>query len=93
MSARIAGRASARGTRAYAARFAEALPRGHFSDFGAARLKLSSLGIGTFPGAASDAADADSAALIAQGLCGGINVGDTAVHYRYGRALGAVRVV
>jgi len=91
VSARIAGRASARGTRAYAARFAEALPRGHFSDFGAARLKLSSLGIGTFPGAASDAADADSAALIAQGLCGGINVVDTAVHYRYGRALGAVR--
>ena len=91
MSARIAGRATARGTRAYAARFAEALPRGHFSEFGAARLKLSSLGIGTFPGAASDDADAESAALIAQGLCGGINVVDTAVHYRYGRALGALR--
>ncbi len=91
MSAPVAGRASTRGTRAYAARFGDALPRGHFSDFGAARLKLSSLGIGTFPGAASDAVDAASASLIAEGLLGGINVIDTAVHYRYGRALGAVR--
>ncbi len=91
MSAPVAGRASTRGTRAYVARFGDVLPRGHFSDFGAARLKLSSLGIGTFPGAASDAVDAASASLIAEGLLGGINVIDTAVHYRYGRALGAVR--
>lgn len=91
MSAPVAGRASTRGTRAYVARFGDVLPLGHFSDFGAARLKLSSLGIGTFPGAASDAVDAASASLIAEGLLGGINVIDTAVHYRYGRALGAVR--
>jgi len=87
----LPGRASTRGTRDYVARFAASLPRGHFSDFGEARLKLSSLGIGTFPGAASDAVDAECAALVAEGLLGGVNVIDTAVHYRYGRALGAVR--
>jgi len=91
VSGTIAGRASANGTRAYAARFAAALPRGHFSDFGATRMKLSSLGIGTFPGAADDDTDAASAALIAEGLLGGVNVIDSAVHYRYGRALDAVR--
>lgn len=91
MSGTIAGCASASGTRAYAARFSATLPRGHWSDFGATRAKLSSLGIGTFPGAADDDADAASAALIAEGLLGGINVIDTAVHYRYGRALDAVR--
>jgi len=91
VSGPVAGKASTRGTRAYAARFGDALPHGHFSDFGAARLKLSSLGIGTFPGAARDDVDAISASLIAEGLLGGINVIDTAVHYRYGRALGAVR--
>lgn len=91
MSGAIAGRASAHGTRAYAARFADTLPRGHFSDYSEARMKLSSLGIGTFPGAASPAADAAGATLIAEGLLGGVNVIDTAVHYRYGRALGAVR--
>ena len=91
MSGLRPGCASARGTRAYVARFAGTLPRGHFSDFGEARLKLSSLGIGTFPGAASDAVDAECAALVAEGLLGGINVIDSAVHYRYGRALGAVR--
>ena len=91
MSRLLPGRASARGTRDYVARFATALPRAHFSDFGEARLKLSSLGIGTFPGAASDAVDAECTALVAEGLLGGVNVIDTAVHYRYGRALGAVR--
>jgi aryl-alcohol dehydrogenase-like predicted oxidoreductase len=87
----LPGRADARGTRAYVERLRASLPRAHFSDFGETRLKLSSLGIGTFPGAASDAADAESAALIAEGLLGGINVIDSAVHYRYGRALGALR--
>lgn len=88
----ISGHATAKATREYAEgqvrdrRVAE----GHYSDFLRARMRLSSLGIGTFPGAATPEVDARVAALVTRALLNGINVIDTSAHYRYGRALAAV---
>ena len=65
---------------------------GHYSDFLNQHLKLSSLGIGTFPGAATDAVDEAYAATIERALRSGINVVDTAAHYRYGRSMRAAGV-
>ncbi len=91
MSGRIAGSATRSGTHAYAASFGGRCGEGHYSDFLNEHLKLSSLGLGTYPGAASDAADEEIARIVERALAGGINVIDTAVHYRYGRALAAIR--
>ncbi|HVC11745.1 MAG TPA: aldo/keto reductase [Burkholderiales bacterium] len=88
----VAGYATRRGTDAYAARFGGHCGAGHFSDFLNLHLKLSSLGLGTFPGAAAEEVDADYAANVERALAGGINVIDTAAHYRYGRSLVALRV-
>jgi aryl-alcohol dehydrogenase-like predicted oxidoreductase len=91
-TASIPGYATAKGTQAYAAgheaegRAAE----GHYSEFLRARMRLSSLGVGSFPGAASAEVDARIAAAVTQALLGGINVIDTGAHYRYGRSLAAV---
>ncbi len=86
----IPGYANAPGTRAYVRRFATELGEGHFSDFLKTRIHLSSIGLGTLPGAASLEVDVAYAAIISQGLRSGINVIDTAAHYRYGRSLAAV---
>lgn len=91
MTARIAGRATRNATLSYAASFGKACGEGHYSDFLNQHLKLSSLGLGTYPGAASDEVDAEVAAIVERALRNGINVIDTAVHYRYGRALAAIR--
>ncbi len=87
--ARLAGAATAAGTRAYTQRWGAALDRGHYSDFRGG-LKLSALGLGTFPGAATDAVDRSLADIVHKGLLNGLNVIDTAAHYRYGRSLKAV---
>jgi len=86
----IAGHATPEATRAYADRFTGEVGEGHFSDFLKTRIRLSSIGIGTFPGEASPEVDAAYAAIIAEALARGINVIDTAAHYRYGRSLAAV---
>ncbi len=86
----IPGAANSEGSKAYVARFRERLAEAHFSDFLNTRIKLSSLGVGTFPGAADDVTDVAVAAIIAQALQSGINVIDTGAHYRYGRAPRAV---
>lgn len=82
----IAGSATRACTEAYARSFGAACAPGHYSDFLNQHLKLSSLGLGTFPGAATDTVDAAYAEIIARGLQAGINVIDTAAHYRYGRS-------
>jgi aryl-alcohol dehydrogenase-like predicted oxidoreductase len=87
----LTGAATRNGTQSYAASFGSRCGEGHFSDFLNERLKLSSLGLGTYPGAASDETDAAVAGIVECALAGGINVIDTAVHYRYGRALAAIR--
>ncbi len=89
-SAKIAGSATRAGTAACAGTAGAACAPGHYSDFLNQHLQLSSLGLGTFPGAATDAVDAAYADIIARGLQAGINVIDTAAHYRYGRSMRAV---
>ena len=50
----IPGHATRAGTEAYAASFGAACAPGHYSEFLNQHLKLSSLGVGSFPGAADD---------------------------------------
>jgi aryl-alcohol dehydrogenase-like predicted oxidoreductase len=90
MTGRIAGAGTRAGTNAYAQSHAAGCGAGHFSDFLNLHLKLASLGIGTFPGAATDAVDAAYEAIVARAALGGINVFDTAAHYRYGRSMRAL---
>lgn len=86
----VPGCADAAGTRAYIAQCGPHLPAGHYSDFRETGIALSSLGVGTFPGAASDSIDRRIADIVARALQTGINVIDTATHYRYGRSPRAV---
>ncbi|MHB8551513.1 MAG: aldo/keto reductase [Acidiferrobacterales bacterium] len=87
---RIAGFATAETTRIYARSLGVQCASGHYSDFPGSGALLSSIGIGTFPGEASDAVDGHIAAIVARGVQNGINVVDTATHYRYGRSPRAV---
>lgn len=84
-----AGHATRSGTEHYAATFGPSAG-GHYSDFLNQHLKLSSLGIGSFPGDADDATDERYAVVVESALTGGINVLDTAAHYRYGRSARAI---
>lgn len=86
----LGGFATARATREYLKRFARALPPAHYSRFLDTGIPLSSIGIGSFPGLIADEADAAVAATVARALTAGLNVIDTATHYRHGRALRAV---
>ncbi|MCE5394038.1 MAG: aldo/keto reductase [Acidithiobacillus sp.] len=85
-TALITGAANSLATKSYADRFAQDLPEGHYSDFLNTRIKLSSLGVGTFPGGVDEVTDLAVAAIVAQALQSGINVIDTGANYRYGRA-------
>ncbi|AOU99535.1 oxidoreductase [Acidihalobacter yilgarnensis] len=91
-SALLPGYANAKATQAYAQAHVEAgdAAEGHYSDFMRARMRLSSLGVGSFGGGAEPAVDARIAAVVAEALIKGINVIDTGAHYRYGRSLAAV---
>ncbi|MFO8154950.1 MAG: aldo/keto reductase [Pseudomonadota bacterium] len=86
----LTGHATPQATRAYAEAHAADTGEGHYSDLLKTKIRLSSLGVGTFPGTADATTDAAVAAIIAGAVAGGINVIDTAAHYRYGRALAAV---
>ncbi len=87
---RVAGFATAATTRAYAHSHGAHCAPGHYSDFPGSGVLLSSIGIGTFPGAATDEVDEHVAAIVARGVQNGLNVIDTATHYRYGRSARAV---
>lgn len=86
----IPGHASRPGTEAYARTFGRRCPPEHFSEFLNFHLKLSSLGLGTFPGAATPEVDRQYVEIISRALLNGINVIDTAAHYRFGRSAEAV---
>lgn len=86
----VAGHAQTQATQAYVERWGRSCAPGHYSDFLNLHYRLSSLGVGTFPGAATDEVDEQIAQIVARALCNGINVVDTAAHYRYGRSLAAV---
>jgi aryl-alcohol dehydrogenase-like predicted oxidoreductase len=90
VAALLSGYATRQGTEAYAKTFGADCAPGHYSDFLNLHLKLSSLGIGTFPGAATDAVDDAYAAIAETAARTGINVFDTAAHYRYGRSARAL---
>ena len=85
-TALLPGHATRAATEGYARTFGAGLADGHYSDFLNLHLKLSSLGLGTFPGAASDEVDERYAQIVQRALASGINVIDTAAHYRYGRS-------
>lgn len=86
----IPGYAQTGATKQYTQTFGKECAPGHYSDFLNLHLQLSSIGIGSFPGEATDAVDAGYAQVIERALLNGLNVVDTAAHYRYGRSLGAV---
>ncbi len=86
----IPGYCSMRATKNYMTTFGKECAEGHYSDFLNIHLQLSSLGLGTFPGAPTDEVDAQYADIVAEALTSGINVIDTGAHYRYGRSAAAV---
>ena len=88
----VTGWATRAGTGQYARTCGAGCAPGHYSDFLNEHLQLSSLGLGTFPGAATDAVDEDYAVIVERVLRNGINVIDTAAHYRYGRAMRAAGI-
>jgi len=86
----LPGFATPEATRAYAKQHATDTGEGHFSELVKTRILLSSIGVGTFPGDISIGTDAEVARIVSRALQSGINVIDTAAHYRYGHALAAV---
>src|SRR5258708_10371251 len=76
--------ATAQGTARYAARCSGTAAPGHFRD--AQKLKISSLGIGTYLGQPDDKVDASYAASVVASVESGINVIDTAINYRFQRS-------
>ncbi|MCC6610714.1 MAG: aldo/keto reductase [Burkholderiales bacterium] len=90
MAALRPGYATRHGTEVYAKTLGKDCAPGHYSDFLNLHLALSSLGIGTFPGAATDAVDEGYAQVVEAAALAGINVFDTAAHYRYGRSARAL---
>lgn len=87
---RLTGQATTEATQAYQSMFSGRVGKGHFSNFAHPGLKLSSLGVGTYPGVPNIATDSVVASIIYSALTQGINVIDTGAHYRYGHALSAV---
>lgn len=85
----VEGATTAAASRHYSLTYGARLDPGHYSDFRGG-LKLSAIGVGTFPGVATDAVDEQVAAIVHDALVSGINVIDTAAHYRYGRSIAAV---
>ncbi len=76
--------ATAQGTERYAKRFSGVAAPGHFRD--AHKLKIASLGIGTYLGQPDEKVDASYAASVAASVESGINVIDTAINYRFQRS-------
>jgi len=93
----IPAQATASGTARYRDRFPRLRDVNHFRRSehvpGVSELWLSSIGLGTYLGEPSDAADQRYMEAIATGLRSGINVLDTAINYRHQRSernIGAV---
>jgi aryl-alcohol dehydrogenase-like predicted oxidoreductase len=82
---RIAGRATAKATLRYAARFQGRTAAGHFRE-AAGGLFFSSIGIGTYLGEPDDATDAAYHAAVVAAVEGGFNVADSAINYRLQRS-------
>ena len=87
--ARIAGRATADGTRRFAARHAERFADDFYRPLPGG-LTVASIGMGSYLGESDDADDARYAAAAAASLGGGVNLLDTAINYRCQRSERAV---
>jgi aryl-alcohol dehydrogenase-like predicted oxidoreductase len=79
------GRATTQGTARFARRLAPKVARGHFRE-GLQGLNLSSLGLGTYLGAADEQTDRAYTAAIYAAARLGCNVFDTAINYRHQRS-------
>jgi aryl-alcohol dehydrogenase-like predicted oxidoreductase len=92
----ISGHATAAGTARYRDRFPNLRDANHFRRAqhvpGVSELWLSSIGLGTYLGEPSDAADQTYVAAIEAGLRSGINVLDTAINYRHQRSERNIKV-
>jgi aryl-alcohol dehydrogenase-like predicted oxidoreductase len=87
----MASFASAEGTERYAERFAERAAEGHFRQpepLGG--LVLSSIGIGTYLGEHTAAADQAYTDAVVAAVTAGVNVMDTAINYRFQRSERAI---
>jgi aryl-alcohol dehydrogenase-like predicted oxidoreductase len=86
----LAGYATAEGTARYRDRFPELSKAGHFRRSqhvpGVNQLWLASIGLGTYLGEPSNAADAAYTEAILTALRSGINLLDTAINYRHQRS-------
>jgi aryl-alcohol dehydrogenase-like predicted oxidoreductase len=86
----LSGHATSAGTGRYRDRFPNLRDAGHFRQAehvpGVNQLWLSSIGLGTYLGQPSNAADQAYTAAIEAGLKSGINVLDTAINYRHQRS-------
>jgi hypothetical protein len=86
----LPGHATPAGTARYRDRFPNLRDASHFRQAehvpGVSQLWLSSIGLGTYLGEPSDAADQAYTAAIEAGLHSGINVLDTAINYRHQRS-------
>ena len=86
----LPGHATPEGTARYRDRFPQLRDAGHFrrpaNVPGAGELWLSSIGLGTYLGEPSDAADRHYTEAITTALDSGINVLDTAINYRHQRS-------
>jgi aryl-alcohol dehydrogenase-like predicted oxidoreductase len=86
----LPGHATSAGTARYRDRFPNLRDAAHFRQAqhvpGVSQLWLSSIGLGTYLGDPSDAADQAYTAAIEAGLRSGINVLDTAINYRHQRS-------
>lgn len=82
------GIVSSEGTRRYTERMAAVCAPGHFRAFDLAgrSLHLSSIGLGSYTGPATDAADEQYAAALQAAVRRGINVVDCAINYRHMRS-------
>jgi aryl-alcohol dehydrogenase-like predicted oxidoreductase len=76
------------GTWAYRDRFHEEFARTYFRPY--SRLALSSIGVGTYLGDPTDAADEAYREAVVEALASGVNVVDTAINYRCQRSERAV---
>ncbi|MGH9662654.1 MAG: aldo/keto reductase, partial [Bryobacteraceae bacterium] len=84
------GYATREGAVRYSARFPEAEAARFYRDAGG--LRVSSLGLGTYLGAADDATDDAYAEAVVAAVCRGVNFLDAAINYRHQRSERAIGV-
>ena len=88
--AAIAGRATLNGTARFVERHASHFATDYFRSFTANRLRVSSIGLGTYLGECNGDDDRDYAETVHLALASGVSLVDTAINYRCQRSERAV---